>query len=338
MRAVLWARFSIRSTMLTWIVCSATAGISAGPESDTTHTISGVVMEQRAGTRDVPVCLCDADSGLPVSKTTYRPLTRPEGLEQVAVVLSDQRGRFQFDNVPDGKYRLVAQKWTGEFKGIFELHGAVIQLMGVADDIVVPRPPEPEKASLALRPPGTGIVSFNQESGNYDTALFLSTSPLEFDPILGLDAQGPAFRRNVIGVNRMPLGQTIVIGVPEDAPLYAHFFAPDNSPGYATITVPPSKSRFREAPSEPFVAGWSNGRHTPPPELAELMQFMDAHKLSAKELLKIPDLSAKTHVEYRQRMEELRGELAKKIDLPAGKSARIGDILAADAYRRLAKP
>jgi hypothetical protein len=296
-------------------------------------------MELRSGTPDVAVCLCDAVTGLPLAKETYKPLQlgqdqSDDAAKTMAIVVTDKRGNYRFENVPAGKYRLVAQKWIGPYKGAFEEHGTVIQLMGSADDVVVPRPEADDKAFIALTPPGDGIVQFDQDVGNSDTFMFLSTVPPEFDPILGLNSMGTSFIQHVIGVNRMPLGRTTVIGVP-DKPLYAFFVAPDNSPGYATLGVPASKSGLVRMPAEPFVAGWSNGRKTPPPKLAELMKFMDAQSLKTQTLLNIPPLSAATSEAHRTRMQELTHELSREVELPAGKTARIGDLLAADAYREL---
>lgn len=306
-------------------------------EQDSTHSIVGWVFELRSGTPDVPVFLFEAASGLPLAKETYQPMPIISVMsepDKIAVVLTDKRGQFRFDDVPDGKYRLLAQKWMSPFKGVFGLHGTVIQLFGSADEVVVPRPTGPQDALVALRPPGRGVVQFDQESPNNDTMLFLSSSATEFDPILGLDAMGKPFLSHLIGINRMPLGQTTVIGVP-DAPLYAFAFAPDDSPGFASIKVPASASGLVRVPAEPFVAGWSNGRKTPPPELAELLEFMEAHSLTASQLLEIPPLSSVTHKAYRARIEELRQELSREVKLPDGKSARVGDLLAAEGYRRL---
>jgi len=164
--------------------------------------------------------------------------------------------------------------------------------------------------------------------------MFLSTSPPEFDPILGLNAMGPSFFRNLIGVNRMPLGKTTVIGVP-DKPLYAFFFAPDNSPGFAAIRVPEPKSGLVRMSAEPFVAGWSNGRKEPPAKLADLMAFLDGHSLTVGQLLNIPELSNQTFQAHRARMQQLAQELSRKVELPEGKSARVGDLLAVASYRRL---
>ena len=306
---------------------------------DGAHAIFGIVMELRSGTANVPVCLCDAATGLPLAKRTYKPIEW--GKEQVenvanemAIVVTDDKGQFRFEDVPDGKYRLVAQKWIGPYKGIFEEHGTVIQLMGTADEVVVPRPADHYQALVALTPPGRGIVQFDQDVGYSDTFMFLSTSAPEFDPILGLNSMGTSFLQHLIGVNRMPLGKTTVIGVP-DKPLYAFFFAPDNSPGYATVDVPVSEAGLVRVPPEPFVAGWSDGRKTPPEKLAKLMEFMDAHSLTSDQLLNIPKLSFATSADYKARMQELYKDLSRKIELAEGTSARVGDILAVKYYQQL---
>ena len=73
-------------------------------------------------------------------------------------------------------------------------------------------PADHHQALVALAPAGSGIVQFDQDVGNSDTFMFLSTSPPEFDPILGPQAMGTSFFQHLIGVNRMPLGKTTVIG------------------------------------------------------------------------------------------------------------------------------
>ena len=108
---------------------------SAQPVKEEGHTIFGIVQELRSGTADVPVCLCDGETGLPLLEETYQLIdfgkSDPDGLaDKTAIAVTNKNGEFSFENVPDGKYRLLAQKWFGPYKGIFELHGTVIQLMG----------------------------------------------------------------------------------------------------------------------------------------------------------------------------------------------------------------
>ncbi len=313
----------------------------AGPAEDLTHTIFGSVVELSSGTADVPVCLCSAETGMPVVKGTYEPFewgkAQPDGTAvEMAITATDKKGKFRFENVPDGKYRLIAQKWIGPYKGVFEVHGTVIQLMGVADNVVVPRPTEHYQALVALRPPGKGIVQFDQDVGNNETFMFLSLSPLEFDPVLAFDAMRGPFLRNLVGVNRMPSGKTTVIGAP-DRPMYAFFFAADDSPGVAAVEVPASRFGLVRVGKEQFIAGWSDGRKTPPTKLAELMEFMDKHSLTARKVLDIPEISNATYKEYKARMKELSGQLHEEVELPEGRLVRIGDLLAVQAYRRMMK-
>ena len=79
---------------------------------------------------------------------------------EMAITLTDNKGRFRFENVPEGKYRLMAQKWIGPYKGAFEVHGTVIQLLGFADDVVVPRPSKIYESQVVLTSLGNGIVQF----------------------------------------------------------------------------------------------------------------------------------------------------------------------------------
>ena len=325
------------------VACCILAGRveAAEPTEDMTHTIHGIVTELSSGTPDVPVCLCSAETGMPLVKDTYETFPwgkfhQNEKSVEMAVTLTDKRGRFRFENVPDGTYRLIAQKWIGPYKGVFEIHGTVIQLMGAANEVVVPRPADHYAGQVVLRPPGLGIVQFDEDVGNDETFLFLSRSPLEFDPILGFNAMGDSFLRDLVGVNRMPRGKTTVIGAPDD-PLYAFFFAADNSPGFAAVKVPASHGGLVRVEKEPFIAGWSDGRKTPPPKLAELLEFLDKHSLTVRQVLEIPQLGHATFKEHNARMKELTGRLHEEVELPEGRLVRIGDLLAADAYRRLQK-
>ena len=314
-------------------------GQAAEPVGDQTHTISGMVHEFGGRAAGVSVCLCDSKTGLPVAKDGFQPIEwrkwRPSSEQNdLAIVLSDAKGNFVFENVPEGKYRLIGQKWNAPFENVFAKHGSVIQLFGSEDDVVVPRPTDPRESWLGLRPPGEGIIQFDQEVDNDETFLFLSSSPPEFDPVLGLDCMGDSFFLNLLGVNRMPSGRTTVIGAP-DQPLYAFFFAGDNSPGYAAVTVPASQGGLVRVPPEQFIAGWSNGRKDPPPKLAELTQFLESKSLTASGFLELPKLSHATFDEYFARMNELRQQFHREIELPEGRTTRVADLIAVMSYERL---
>ena len=92
------------------ILLQFTAGTarSEEPPEAGTHAIFGIVMELRSGTPDVPVCLADAATGLPLARETYKPIdwgtAQPGNLaKMIAIDLTDDKGRFRFENVPKGK-------------------------------------------------------------------------------------------------------------------------------------------------------------------------------------------------------------------------------------------
>ena len=82
---------------------------------------------------------------------------------------------------------------------------------------------------------------------------------------------------------------------------------------------------------------WSDGRKSPPPALEQLREHLEKHSLSPSALLKIPPLSNATYEAYQKRMKELNANLAQKIELPEGKQARVGDILAVQSYQRMSE-
>ncbi|MBP8304839.1 MAG: M48 family metalloprotease, partial [Phycisphaerae bacterium] len=80
------------------------------------------------------VVICDANSGVPLNRETFRPIS--EGFPQgdpsaVAFAVTDQDGRFQA-GVPAGSYRLVAQSWrdAAAIKGPLEKNGEEVRLHG----------------------------------------------------------------------------------------------------------------------------------------------------------------------------------------------------------------
>lgn len=287
-------------------------------------------MEIRAGTPDVVVVLCDQSRGVPLSADKLRPITEGErsgGLPKLLTTTTGPRGKFAFEDLPAGEYRVVAQKWIGPFQGVFEIQGTVIQLFGTADHI---RVPSPAAQRVVLQPPGDGVLYLDQEVPNSETFLLLSTRRPAGDPILGFSGLGKAFLANMIGANRMPYGRTIVVGVPREK-VHAFFFAADNAPGYATQEY---EVRAFERPGRvPFVASWSDGRHDPPPPIRRTMELMQKHGLTAEGLLGIDsNLSPQQRGEARLKLVD---QLDREVQLPEGRSATAGDVLAAEAYARL---
>ncbi len=280
---------------------------------------------------EVVVMVCDQRTGMPVSSLTRRPVSDSLGARGNAgpplLAVTDPQGRFALENLPAGEYRLVAQRWAGPFKGFMELQGEEIRLFGTADHV---RLPSAESEKVVLRPAGDGVLRFDQEVGNNETFLLLSTKPPAADPILGFAALGGQFLTCAIGFNRMPYGRTTVRGLPRGT-VYAFFLAADNSPGFA-------HEGFEVGPIErvkrvPFVAGWSDGRKEPPPGIRRVMELLVKHGLIGPKAYALAGFDRDF-----SRLESLStvgDRLDKKVELPEGRTATVGEILAAEGYRQL---
>jgi len=314
--------------LLTLLIAANTA--TAQSNDATSHKISGIVTEDGSRARDVVVFLCDQATGLPISSETRKPMAKqdqPIEVPKILTALTDEKGEFKFENLPAGEYRVVAQRWGGAFKGAFEVQSSVIQLFGSLDHIKVPG-----ASYFELRPPGDGVMVFDQEVGNDETFFLLSTRPPAGDAILSFYALGTNYMSHAIVVNRMPRGKTTVIGLPQGM-VHAFFFAADNSPGFALESFE-MRGIFVKAPKVQFVAGWSDGRHTAPSRLEPLVNFLKEKQLKATTLLGLGSIPEK---EQQEKLREFASDLNRRVEVPGRESVTVGDLLAADAYIQVAE-
>ncbi|HUS37588.1 MAG TPA: carboxypeptidase-like regulatory domain-containing protein [Verrucomicrobiae bacterium] len=311
---------------VTALFCFEVFGAEAG------HRIGGVTMEARAGTPDVTVILCDQKSGQPVLAESFLPFLQSKLSfpPKLATTQSGPRGEFVFTNVPPGEYRVVAQKWTGPFKGLFAVHGAVVHLFGTAEHV---RAPSAEAEGISLSPAGNGIVTFEVEAENEGTLFVLSSQGMAADAILGFHALGTNFLNHALAVNVMPYGRTTVVGLPQGT-FHAWFFANDNSPGFASETFTLGGD-FLRAPKTRFIAGWSDGRKDPPARLKELADRLTAAGLRPATLLGI-DESAPMG-EQQARLRSFWTELGRMIEVGGGEKVAVGDLAAIIGYENLKK-
>lgn len=309
-------------------------------------TITGTVLNMK----DQPVAgaviiLCDQKSGVPVCEDTFKPFTdaylskERNKPKEICFSVTGSLGRFSFENVPVGEYKLVAQSWKGteEFKSVFEKNSKEIQLCGVAEHIRVSSGTPP---NIVLRPLGTGVLQINEDAPNDETLLVISTSPTRADPILGFAGWGGAFMQNMIGGNRMLKGETTVYGLPEGR-VYLAMFAADSVPGWTEGQAEIKSNTTTVLAYIPFVNSWSNSRHDPPEHL--LPVFEEIKLLISQKDKFVVDLLQNLSIQMDSSkgmwgfMEEIGLHLEKEVVLPSGRNARFGEVIAAAQYVQLQK-
>jgi hypothetical protein len=337
-------RFAI-CLLISWTVFTAGAAIAKAPAPK-----PGRIAGSIPGRAGAVVIVCDAKTGIPVHAETWRPFSQEfrkrsdKELVGIAHVVTDQDGRFRFENVPAGTYHLMAQSWTEPFKGPFEVNGEVIELHGVARSISVP---SEAAEKVVIKPLGTGVVQIDQKSGNSSGILMLSTAEPLGDPVLGFTGLGDKYFGNLIGGNRMPKGRTKIIGLPP-GPVHAAVFMPDNVPGFGFGTLDPSAAGVQ---SFPMVAAWSDGQHDPPERIAGIIAGLKraAGKervpddflyqvvgVDAARVKRMKETSKKGNAleEYTAKM-ALLGPLDRSVELAGVGKVRVIDLLAAFSYMEL---
>ena len=307
-------------------------------------TVSGVVVDSTGEpVGQVSVVLCDQETGIPVSSETFWPFI-PQGPNvTLATTVTDAQGAFAFVDVPEGIYRVIAQRWVGKeaVEQIFEVNGEEIVLHGVADNLVVP---SEEAKTVLLKPLGTAVVSLDEEFPNNAGLLVISTKPLTTDPVLAFASWKGPFLQNLIGGNRMPKGVTRIHGLPAGR-VYLSIFAMDNNGGIGAAHVDLEPGQTVRADYIPIVCGWSNGRHDPPEELAETFTEIKAIAAEGQEavLALLDDLHAQLGITAEQR-EGARDPtmlygpyFQQEVTLPSARVVPFKDVLASLAYLQLQK-
>jgi hypothetical protein len=321
-----------RVLVIVILVC----GIHAQAQTDSSVQIEGDITRPDDDCAQAIVMLCDLESGEPLCRKDAQPFTSLMGTsERLAYdwlrAVPDSAGHFQFTNVPAGNYIVVAQAWKSESPptNVLKVRSETIHLLGRAEVVV----PSDAARHLKLTTPGTRSIQFDQEFGNDDGFLMLSTRPQRGDAVLGWLGWGTNFVSHIIGFNTMPNGRTTVHGLPDE--VYASIFMPDNSPGFGSTQL-----RFDETKpiKMPIVAGWSDGYKIPPTNLVWLVELLQTNKVNIDELLGMDSKSAADQnfaerMRYRSRV--ILANWEKEIILPTGQKTRVVDLITASGYARL---
>jgi nitrous oxidase accessory protein NosD len=310
------------------------ANATSGPVGEIAGTVVRADGQPVAG---AAVVLCDRSSGIPLARGTLQPFTndRTQTLgSNILFCMTASDGRFTFDQIPVGSYRLVAQSWRDKasIRAVPEVNGEEIELHGTANDLGVTGG---GTVDVVLRPLGTGTLRMDQRVPNNATFLILSTAPTGADPVLGFTGWTSSFLRNALGGNRMPRGRTVVHGLPEGT-VYVAMFAADDVPGFLNAEVQIKAGQTTFLPFTPFVAGWSNGRHDPPPELMPIFEEIKAMPRREAQVWfgKVMG-QAGVQADPKSDRPQLSGHLDAEVLLPSGRKATLGQVMAAAGYIQL---
>lgn len=306
-------------------------------------TISGKVLD--ADKRPVAgalVVVCDQRTGIPIERETFQIFTRNIRSRNFVSAVSDEEGMFSVEQVKPGDYRLIAQSWEDARAPVtqaFQVNGSVIHLRGIAERVTVP---SEEAARVSLRPLGDASldVTTDPKSGNNATLLVVSRAPLAADPILGFSAWAGEFMPNMIAGNLMPLGKTTIHGLPAET-VHIALFASDNNPGSGGVSVELEANETTTV-AVPLIASWSDGHTTPPDRLktlVEQVQKMDAGAVNKLIGQQHPDIFKALNA-MADGPEKLLATwipyLERPLQLDEGQRVPLKDLVAADAYVRLA--
>ena len=314
------------------------------PPVTVTGTVTGTVLDANAFAVDgAGVVLCDAARGQPLSRRSYRPviedLDDAQGaFERTAMAVTGEDGAFAFRGVPAGEYRIVAQSWTAaeSVKSPLGKNGVEVRLRGVVEGVVVVGGGE---TAVQVLPLGDLTLSIDVDSGNSDTVLVISRNPTRADPILGFSGWGGSFMAGMIGANRMPKGLTTFRGLPAGR-LHVAVFAPDNMPGWGAAAVELEPRTVTHLDLR-FVASWSDGVHSPPPELEPLMLHLRELQLDSPEsvlkLLALEGIELGAERHPLESMGWLSAHLERPLTLTDGSVHSVAAVLAAAGYSQMAR-
>ncbi len=286
------------------------------------------------------VVICDRESGIPFAKEKWQLISDVllagySRSPDFAHRRSDEQGRFRFDGVPYGRYRLIAQSWP-DAQDEGELLGTTaneIHLCGVAEDIAVSKGSPPE---VVIRPLGTGVLKIEDNLKKAGVLVAISTAATRADPALGFVGWGGPFARRAIGWNRKPAEAMTVSGLPEGNVYVAlcGFFADDMS-GFGAGEAVIEKGHTTSV-TVPILSAWA-GHHEPPERLRPLFEKVKSFGpreffplLLRRNKIELPRAGSMQGMWQRDR--EISRHLTREVELPTGGKAAFADVMAVRQY------
>lgn len=281
--------------------------------------------------------LCDAEVGYPLQAKSRQIISRTNGfggIDQWFSARTDNDGKFTFENVPLGKYRIVAQSWIGrDSLPSVKDHDVSVMLHGCAKNVEVK---QNQTTNCTIKALGSSTLRIQTEPDEGHAYLFLSLKPTLGEPILGPMLWGENFTTNIMSAVHIRRGAQTYFGLPNNAEVHVMLLNYDNNAGIGGVTV--RTNQFTNA-TLPIYATWSNGYHEPPERLKPLVEWIRSHPQQATNLLNSgldPTPSPKQgRLNYLSLFKQLQQNPHQIVDvLDVGKFKKL-DLLAAQSYLRI---
>ncbi len=304
------------------------------PSAVETGSIRGQIANEAGRPEPVEnatVFICDAVSGMPILTTTKRELDSDrlmEGMKHFWFAVSDKQGRFEFDDVPIGKYRLVAQSWKGA-KGmpLFQGEpGTVLVLHGISEKVSVKANDVTQIKTRKLGNEELKIVTDPEAPHNF---LLISQKPQIGDAVLGPVGWGPGFISGLIGVTRMEKPFVTLTGLPDGEQIHVGLMNYDNNPGMGGDSYTVGRDKVVRLK---IYATWSTGKYEPPKRLEKLTEHLEKKDVSVSSLL---GLKGKNANDNQVIIDLMKNDYDRIIEVEGIGKFRVADVLAASRYQEL---
>ena len=306
------------------LLLAADAGQIVGELADTAGHIT------YAG--EAVVFLCDQQSGYPIDRNTKKPVEftqHDSAVERFWYETTKPRKGFEFEDVPVGNYRLVAQSWSGT-AGLPKFPGntsTTVVLHGVAEHVMVKAG---DRTVVYPKQLGGGVLRIKTDPEEGHALLLVTLNPTMGDAIVGPLGWGDQFVRNVVGVTHMEAPHVTIVGLPDDRDVHAALLNYDNNPGLGAGSFEAGQREGRLR----IVASWSNGHHEPPPELKALTEHLEANRITLQDFVGA-DLKTNRAAMWRKLVADLRENLVRQVEVRGFGKQRLVDVVAAARYVEL---
>lgn len=268
-------------------------------------------------------------------------------MDQFVNATTDAKGQVAFDELPAGRYRVIAQKWDGVdghpqhpkgFKSAnrWRMIPNGVTAFGVATGEVKAG----KTTSLSVKPLGDAELAITVKLSHRGDLLSVSLGKPLVMPELASSIMNRHLDRETILVQHVSQtnGDVILRGLPSDQEVTVALMAYDNNPGLGGIVSKTGPGVRREIKVH---AGWSDAEPIPEPDsLKPLMEFLEANEDSL-DVFQILDVGARDdyllvtgrdHINEMKLYDEASKVAAKSIDIEGYGETTVAEFMTARAF------